>query len=367
MKFFPACLIFILVQQGIFAATAIYQNSQHNMAAGNFGVSFVNGSDIYWSNGYSPATPLVTGLANSRIIGADVTGDGHQELVYSTTTASNGTLYHYSFNSNSSVYMGGGNITDVTAGRFTNTDTRDQVIVAASGGLYRWLAGTSFAGLGGGGISSVSAVDLNPSNSVDEFMTIANGTQPWLYTPNGGGGGGFAQSTGSVRPFGFAAGDLDGDTIDESIVFGTGAVGSGYELYYGNNQSGPGWVNLGYAFTGGIGTLDNIMTGDVDGNGTDEAYVVGVDGRIYQFLAASGWSLLNATGNADIMTLIVADVDRNGRDEFFAISNANPTQLLRFDPARGLGFFAVPEPGRAMLGGMALLGLLLRRHRALPR
>ena len=128
LKFLP---IIVATFLGMTArATTIYESSRHDIAVGPWGVAWINGGDVMLSNGVNTSTTLIPAANAAKIIGADVTGDGQQEIVF----IANGGLYYYSFATQLTSGPFGSAINDLTAGKFLTTPTRDTVVVSNNAG-----------------------------------------------------------------------------------------------------------------------------------------------------------------------------------------------------------------------------------------
>ena len=110
---------------------------------GSWGVAWISGGEVMLSNGINTSAPLVTGVNVTKVIGADVTGDGQQELCY----VAGGGLYYYSFATQITSGPFGSGISDISAGKFLSTSTRDYVMVSNSAGgsgeLFAFNGGTN--------------------------------------------------------------------------------------------------------------------------------------------------------------------------------------------------------------------------------
>jgi hypothetical protein len=321
-------------------ATTINESSRHDLAAGSWGVAWINGSDVMISNGLNSVATLLPGVNATKLIGADVTGDGQQELIY----ISGGGLYYYNFATQSSSGPFGSSINEVTAGVFLNAPSRDTVMVSngagSTGALYAFDGATnSFTSLGGSNIRSMSRGNFNAANAVDEFAVVNTGNQPYIYTPNGTGGGAYT-AAGGADYRAVVGGNLTAVGVDEFWLL----YSAGYTVYYTENPAGTqNNVN-----TSGVGTAQlAVGTGDLDGNGMDEGYVLGAGASnvLYRYRAGIGYDVYPpGGGNTGWSSFIAADFDNDGSEELFAIKMANPGVLYRFDPAREGEFTAITAP-----------------------
>ena len=190
-KLFPIILAAVLAVAA--HAATISESSRHDIATGPWGVAWINGGDVMRSNGIDTTTTLIPSANAAKIIGADVTGDGLQEIVF----VANGGLYYYDFTTQATSGPFGSAINDLTAGKFLTTSTRDTVMVSNNlgngGSFFAFDGGTnSFTSLGGSAIRSMARGNFTTTNSVDEFVVVNTSNQPLIFTPNGTGGGSFA-------------------------------------------------------------------------------------------------------------------------------------------------------------------------------
>jgi CotH kinase protein/Lamin Tail Domain/Fn3 associated len=332
-------------------ATTIYESSRHDIAVGPWGVAWISGGEVMLSNGINTVAPLVVGVNVTKIIGADVTGDGQQEVCY----VANGGLYYYDFATQSTSGPFGASINDLTAGKFLNTSTRDTVMVSnlagSTGQLFAFDgAANSFTALGGAGIRSMSRGNHNTANSVDEFVVVNTSNQPYLFTPNGTGGGAFSGPLGGAADYqATAGGNISAAAGDELWVQRTSL-----SITYLENVAGAP-VNIGTG--GGAGTSQvAIATGNLDG-GPVEAFVIGggTSNILYRWRTGTGYDIYPA-GNSGWSTFIVGNFDGDAEDEIFAVKLNEPNAIYRFDPPRGDATFSLvvqptgDGPSAALLG-----------------
>lgn len=331
-------------------ATTIYESSRHDIAMGPWGVAWINGGDVMFSNGINTVSTLVTGVSVTKIIGADVTGDGQQELCY----VAGGGLYYYNFATQATQGPFGGGINEITAGKFTTTATRDIVMVSnLSGGvgeLYAFDGATNgFTALGGSGIRTMCRGNFAATNGLDEFVVINTSSQPYLFTPNGIGGGSYAGPLGGAADYlGIAGGNVTAVTGDELWVQrnGTGIT------YLENISGAPTDVN-----TGGAGTSQVALgVGNLDG-GQSEGFVLGAGASnvLYRWRVGVGYDVFPA-GNSGWASFIVGNFDGDSADEIFAVKLSEPGAVYRYDPNRGDSAFTLivqpngDGPSSALLG-----------------
>ena len=319
-------------------ATTIYECSRHDIAVGPWGVAWINGGEVMHSNGTTTSAPLITGLNVTKIIGADVTGDGQQELCY----VAGGGLYYYNFTTQASSGPFGSSINEITAGKFLNVSPRDTVMVSnlagASGALYAFDGSSnSFTDLGGANIRSMCRGNHNLGNSVDEFVVINTSNQPYLYTPNGTGGGVYTGPLLAGSDYSVAVtGNISAATGDELWVQRTGLG-----LTYLENVAGaPVNVNPGGAGTSQIA----IATGNLDG-GAVEAFVIGggASNIIYRWRNGSSYDVY-PPGNSGWSSFIVGNFDGDAADEMFAVKLSDSGAIHRYDLSRDTTFAQVVQP-----------------------
>ena len=306
---------------------------------GSWGVAWISGGEVMLSNGINTSAPLVTGVNVTKVIGADVTGDGQQELCY----VAGGGLYYYSFATQITSGPFGSGISDISAGKFLSTSTRDYAMVSNSAGgsgeLFAFNGGTnSFTALGGSGIRYVARGNFAATNGLDEWVVINSANQPYLYTPNGTGGGAYTGPFGGAADYAAAVGgDITTALGDEMWVQRTGL-----SVTYLENVSGAP-TNL---TTGGVGTPQiAIATGNLDG-GQVEGFVLGAGASnvLYRWRVGIGYDVFPA-GNAGWSTFIVGNFDGDSADEIFAVKANEPSAVYRYDPGRGdAGFTLIVQP-----------------------
>jgi hypothetical protein len=139
-----------------------------------------------------------------------------------------------------------------------------------------------------------------------------------------------------------AAGDVDGDGIDE-IITGTGPGSTTHVRIFKKNGQAIG----GFFAYDGFYTGVNVTAGDVDGDGIDEIItgtgpgstthikVFKLNGQLVtNFFAYEGYYV-----GADVAS---GDVDGDGRDEIVTVPALGSTQVKIFNPSGGLksSFFA---------------------------
>ena len=350
LKLFP--IIFAAVLAVAAHATTIYESSRHDIATGPWGVAWINGGDVMRSNGIDTTTTLIPAANAAKLIGADVTGDGQQEIVF----VANGGLYYYNFATQMTAGPFGSAINDLTAGKFLTTSARDTVMVSNNlgngGSLFAFDGATnSFTSLGGSAIRSMARGNFDTTNSVDEFVVINTSNQPLIYTPNGTGGGGFAGPILGAADYSAAVGgNILTATGDEFWVQKTNTG-----LFYVTNPAGSAVSTS----TGGTGTAQiAIGTGNMDG-GFAEGFVLGAGAGnvLYRWRNLAGFDVFPAgAANAGWSTFIAGDFDGDGADELFAVKANEPAVVYRYDPGRGDSAFTLivqpngDGPSAAQLG-----------------
>ena len=302
MKLLPR-LFFLGLLAASSDATTIYESSRHDIAVGSWGVAWISGGEVMLSNGINTSAPLVTGVNVTKVIGADVTGDGQQELCY----VASGGLYYYNFATQITSGPFGASISDISAGKFLSSSTRDLVMVSNSAGgtgeLLAFNGGTnSFTALGGGAIRYIARGNFAPTNGLDEWVVINTANQPFFYTPNGTGGGAYTGPLGGAADYAAAVGgDITTPLGEEMWVQRTGQ-----SITYLEGVSGA-QVNVG---TGGVGTVQvALATGNLDG-GQAEGFVLGAGASnvLYRWRVGIGFDVFPA-GNAGWSTFIEGNFD----------------------------------------------------------
>jgi hypothetical protein len=319
------------------AGTTIHENNRHDMAAGEFGVAWIYGPNVMRSVGGN-TTPaiLLAGVNATKIIGADVNGDGHQDLVY---LGAGGGLYYYNFQNSQT--MGpfplsppAGSFSELTAGAFKSGQVQDYLVLASSatGALsyFDGVAGT-FGTIGGSAFRSITRGNYKADNLVDEFYLLTTGNAASLYTPNGTGSGtNLNRAAGVVA---IVSGDLTSATGDES--WQTNAANA---VSYNENIPTTNTTNA-TGLTAGTGAGLVLATGNFDGAGFREGAVLGADARISIYTAGVG-AAVQTPNNGDFATFIFADLNGNGTEELYAIKASDRGQLWRYDTLLETDFVA---------------------------
>ena len=149
------------------------------------------------------------------------------------------------------------------------------------------------------GILAVISSGLSPSAQARDSLIVDRGAQGlWEYNSNAS----WVRIYPSSSPDSVAAGDLDGNGIDEVI---TGSP-TGIRVSYNNVNSV--WVRIHGAQT------EAIATGDLDGNGKDDLIVDFGAGGLYVYYNNATWVKLSTSP----FHIVAADLDRNGKDEIIA-------------------------------------------------
>lgn len=343
-------------------ASPVYDNSDHTMAAGSFGVIFHDGTNIYHWDGIvgNKITTEIAGVNPGDIAAANLDGTGNDEIVYS----SGGVLFTYDFVS--STNQGGSGIIDLTAGDFNNTGA-DVVLVAANaaGDKFLWRPGAGYQVISDPGSLGhrVFAGETNAADAGQEFMSA------------------YVVGSGEVNNGRLISGEYTGPVPSVSQI---GLGGSGIrDMSTGNllNNGGNGqvWLNqdanivfiwdidTASFIDPGIGNATQMATADLDSDGTDFGYWIDItSGSIMQYDAiALSVSTLPGANNFGFNSLLSADLDGNGSDELYALKD-DPNLLFRFT-AGALEFqiVSVPEPSGMLLAMLSGIGIAvaIRRRR----
>jgi len=324
-----------------------FENSSHQMAAGNFDTSdadnelvFVNAVDnwgsvtpgpIYvhdFNGGFSQQLPGVTAI---QVIAADVTGDGRDDVVFIDGTTSQLRSYNFA-TSTFTTYGVVPAIQDVTAGQIDGDPQIELVTADATGAAIRTF--DAFTGVlstfpAGGAAGNNVAANFN-NNGLTDFAlrngnNNASGALFTIVDPYSG----FSGKGGGLKRI--ATGNLDGsvDAADELLL--------------------TNWTNLifthridtgSFVQTTGSGTDPTVGYPEALSGGRELAYVIGgnviYQGRTTWNLGSGGtmtYTALRQTasndgsaavaGNSGFFDILAADVDNDGFDEIIGRKTAD--------------------------------------------
>ncbi len=295
---------------------------------------------------------------NLPVVFADIDGDGQPEVVYITSTASNGTgsaVIHVDRIDGTSlpswpvtlpiagedIYDGSPAVADVDGDGFL-----DLAVVTFHGKIFLYHhTGVLFAGWpviqGSSNFligNKVSFADVNNDGQLELVVATYDGLVG-IYNSTGVALTGWPRNVG-VTPSAPAYGDLDGDGIPE-IVLGTQS--DTLQVLHWDGTSLPGWPKT---FTNRVNA---VTLADLDSDGYVD--ILATDGDQY----AHAWNSAGKTlaplgfpfrinvqyGFGFYSAPIVADIDRDGLIEFFAIGES---EIRVWDLPTSFNPFLAPHP-----------------------
>ena len=361
------------------AHAKIYQNTSHEMAAGDFFGAGGGRHSVAWilasgqinvqdyAFGQHQLLTLPGGETAVKIVAADIDGNGQDDLGIVSST---GALRTYNMTTDLFSVPAGGNIQEISSANI-DADARTEILVTNTTNVpYLFESGAFTGPIGGGGArgSALSAGEFD-GDATEEFL-MTGGSTPFsgsgLFFWSGEAPGWQVFDGGGSSIAAIAAGNLvTNDANHEALVRVTPS-----DALWASNGS--------FVYTNGVATQIDMGIVDADLGTQDLAYVVGTGGVIYQSKLAwatgnfaSGYIFLpvDAVGdltavlnNSGFSDLLVADIDRDGLDEILARSGDT---LYRFDNGNSAFVEAIPtpEPGTLTLLVLGGLGLLRRRRR----
>lgn len=299
------------------------ENWQHTMAAGSFGVAFLNNSgDVLLTDGSRPPTVLLSGKNVSRILAADIIGSSGDELVYIADPDRG--LYYYNFDTQATSGPHGSFITDITSIYWASTDYKMSVIVATGIGTYRFTAPNVYSA-SFGELSWVMRGDFTVGDNTDELVGIASNGKMFTYDTEGStwrniGGTGTGHRV-------IVTGNIDTTKLgDEVLLFYSDAKWYVVEV---ETSLSPLYSSL-----GGSGAANSgAATGDIDGNGV-KGYVClssSIDRHgNYPPAVVDAWESGWAEKNTLFVDVLLADLDGNGKDEVYGIKTTDDNMIWKF-------------------------------------
>ncbi len=326
------------------AGTLMRHSWTNNMATGDFDGD--GAADVAWilPSGdiqvYGPSTDrvrLVSGANAFALVGAEMTsgGDGLHEVVYlSQTNANTGVadpqeirVYSPAFWTNTLHPGAAAFSSKLTAGDWNNDGDDGIVVTGNNGAIYGSEDGVFNSPNNSGALAAYVAGDFNVGRAGEEFIGYNTGGTAYYY--NGGtsnsytaiGGGGISGVTAAdVNP---AAPGTEMLVIANSTQFYRWNSTSSYALLPG----------------GGVG----VGAGNLAG-GQDEWIVIGnaPGNLLYRFAGNSAWAAVGGANNADWADFVAADFDGDGSDEVFGIKHDGSPHY--YDPGTMGDFQAVTVP-----------------------
>lgn len=301
---------------------------------------------------FGPPTSVSLAARPAKVFAGNIDGDGHQDLLVVTRDAGNGwSVIAYLGNGDGTfgpgtVVDGGGNYRTAAAGDFDGDGDLDFVIsqligpgeslhivpIEVVGGQV--LIGTATDTLLPARVDDLTVANFRGDAGEDIAAIDASGTVS-IYDYDLPGGGEFGDANGfSTAPgplVGYDAGQ-DGD-IEILAPIGPGPLVG--ELRY--ELSGGTWT----AVLGAQGTdMGNAIGGDFDGNGRQDAVIVGPNGQNV-FIAASTFDstvILPSFATA----LAAGDFNGDGDADVIALANTGNNTLLTMTPTATAEFAAIP-------------------------
>jgi hypothetical protein len=113
-----------------------YENADHSMAAGDFGIAYIDGEGNlrHMADTVNYPTVAVSGANATRVVAGDVDGYGGDEVIFVDGSQSGGTLKTYDFSTVTA--RGGSTISDITAADFYQVGRSVVNVVNAAGDMY---------------------------------------------------------------------------------------------------------------------------------------------------------------------------------------------------------------------------------------
>lgn len=302
-------------------STTSRENWKHTMAAGSFGLAFVDDDgDVWISNGSRPPVQLQTEGTNvSRILSADITGSVDDELVYLADPTN--ALYYYNFDTEVTSGPYGSDLTDLTSVFWAAGDNKMSVIAVNGTDVYKFVP-NSFTTLGGS-LSWVMRGDFTVGDNTDEFIGISSSSTMFTYDTE----------TAAYRTIGGAGhrvavpGNIDTNEVGDEVFMNYASDSKWYVVEVETSVT-VAYNNLG----GGGSATDGVATGDIDGNGV-KGYLCNDTGTAIwrnTYPSSTTWQDGWAGSNTDFVDIILADLDKDGKDEVYGIRSADDSIAYKY-------------------------------------
>jgi hypothetical protein len=250
----------------------------------------------------------------ARIVAADLTGDGHDELAFLDVTRRS--LFYYDFANKQTAGGYGTNVNGFTSGKFLADDKFDSIVAGTTTAVpYRWtieIGAKHWHELPGDFIEAVRA-DTDTRNKVDEFAVISRG-DVYVYHP-------IWQTYKQVLlgrdAKALIAGDLTAVDGEEILV----ACGEEGKLVLCQKRRQEPLEKRARCMA--VGRIDD---------GGVQAFIINPEGAIERCSRQQNtFHAVPAGNHADWHCLILADVDGDGYDEIYAVKSSRSETLYRFD------------------------------------
>lgn len=316
MRIWLALTVITFLARPCSAATR--ENSCHTMAAGTFGVAMIGSTgEILVSDGRSVPQVLLAGRKAARIVAADLTGDGTDELAF--LGAERHSLFYYDFAAQKVTGGYGHNVRGMSSGTFLADDKFASVVASTFTAVpYRWtieIGDKHWHELPGDFVEVVRA-DTDTRNKVDEFAVISRG-DVYVYHP-------IWQTYKQVLlgrdAKAIIAGDITASEGDEILV----TCGETGQLMLCQKRQHESLNHSARCLA--VGRIDD---------GPNQAFVIGAQGVIERYNRQQNiFDTAFADNNSEWHCLILADTDADGYDEIYAARSDELGTLYRFDKSK---------------------------------
>jgi len=312
------CALLLIALLALPCRAATRENSCHTMAAGTFGVAMIGPTgEILVSDGRTAPKVLLPGVKAARLVAADLTGDGRDELAF--LDVGQRSLFYYDFTTRKTAGGYGSNVNGLAAGQFLADDRFQSIVAGTTTAVpYRWtieIGDQHWHELPGDFVEVVRA-DTDTANRVDEFAVISRG-DVYVYHP-------IWQAYKQVL--------LSRDA--RTLIAGDLTASPGEEILVACGEQGTLWLCQKRKQQPLEKSARCMAVGKIDDAGV-QAFIVSSEGVIERYdRTKNAFDATFAQKNTGWTCLLLADTDGDPTDEIYAVKSARPDALYRFEPSQ---------------------------------